>query len=507
MAYTEITNRRTRTATHWLDSLTGQSLFETCLGTRLYYGGGLANTVDMRPRYVSNTFMDGWYADSNDYHFGIGKFASLGEDDGWIGFGGREGSNYQFQRLVDFGYMHIPSEGAKAFTSKAGSLDYNRGNLQLGGSRDQFIELLTGQQVHVLSHYEWSGVLDRVDLRFQTEGGKLKTLAAVSPSKRDELLNDPPPIGQQDRSGVYALFELESSGGSTHFYKNGGLLSGDYDDEDGIIEQRTLQGEFISRMKRDTAFVKHVENNSPKTTFVPLVKRFFTQGNKRYLAVGMTWADFVNLPAGEVVFDPTFDTQPAEAAANDTYINANAPTVNYDTDFNLKTGQGNTGEFYRTLLKFDCSSIPAGSTVNSAIKKLHYGYADNPASRPHSAYPVIRVWVEAQATWNVYATASNWGTAGCANTTTDRSATAMATWVQPGSFPVNMDITLDNAIVATWCGVANNGMLLRMDSEATTNTKSEWGNARDGTAANRPRLVVDYTEAAAGKPWYAYAQQ
>lgn len=56
----------------------------------------------------------------------------------------------------------------------------------------------------------------------------------------------------------------------------------------------------------------------------------------------------------------------------------------------------------------------------------------------------------------------------------------------------------------TW---TNNGLICIVTS-AQVLTHTALGPSSDGaTPSQRPKLVVDYTEASGGNPWHAYAQQ
>jgi hypothetical protein len=112
----------------------------------------------------------------------------------------------------------------------------------------------------------------------------------------------------------------------------------------------------------------------------------------------------------------------------DSYLQQNAATTVRGGGVAVWFGEGNheSSAARRMLLHFDFSVIPAGATITSATLYLrHYdsSYADN--ARTFHVYRVVRAWVENQATWNEAATGTNWGTAGCGNTTTDYDNTSL----------------------------------------------------------------------------------
>jgi hypothetical protein len=92
--------------------------------------------------------------------------------------------------------------------------------------------------------------------------------------------------------------------------------------------------------------------------------------------------------------------------------------VNYGTSSNIFLGESNQSAY---ILKFDLSGL-AGKTINYAYLKIY----ETMAGYQHQmyAYRLLRTdWSENQATWNIYKTGSNWGTAGSLNASTDYTAT------------------------------------------------------------------------------------
>jgi len=112
VAWNELTNRRTRTAKHYRDNATGQIRYEQQIGTAIHYATGgpdspaLDGIIDMTPVRVNNAIFDGWRTIANDWHYAIGKdIVNHGNEDGWIGFGGRQGQNWFKFRLERAGYL------------------------------------------------------------------------------------------------------------------------------------------------------------------------------------------------------------------------------------------------------------------------------------------------------------------------------------------------------------------------------------------------------------------
>lgn len=92
----------------------------------------------------------------------------------------------------------------------------------------------------------------------------------------------------------------------------------------------------------------------------------------------------------------------------DTNILEGAPDKN-DGRNNDVEGDGDapskTGMDTVILLRWDVSSIPAGSTVESATLRFHL---KNGTKEPYLFYEVKRAWAEREATWKVWASGQGW---------------------------------------------------------------------------------------------------
>jgi len=177
----------------------------------------------------------------------------------------------------------------------------------------------------------------------------------------------------------------------------------------------------------------------------------------------------------------------------DTEMRFLTPNTNYGSGTTSYVGRDKQLNIFELLLLFDVSSVPAGSTVTSAtLGVYHVDMYGSEANFVLSAYRVIRVWTAAAATWNTATTGVAWGTAGCANTTTDRSGTAEYTrTVGYATMGVYLSGTV-TSLVQGWVDgtYTNSGVLLTgsaVDSAGIFNTVDN--------AANKPQLYVAYTEA------------
>lgn len=181
----------------------------------------------------------------------------------------------------------------------------------------------------------------------------------------------------------------------------------------------------------------------------------------------------------------------------DTHIYAYAPTTNYSTQAALSIGYK---QQWASLLRFHLSAIPVGATVTAASLEIYaWGWSGGGAVVTCGSYAIVRSTQLSQATWTEAQAGNPWGTAGCNNITTDRRA------IPESSIIVNSPqrwYTFDlTALVQSWVNgsVANNGVLIRADDPMSTST-FYFAAAEHSVAAERPRLVITYTDGSASTP-------
>lgn len=220
--------------------------------------------------------------------------------------------------------------------------------------------------------------------------------------------------------------------------------------------------------------------------------------NAKLLWESLHWWDmtFANrfVPAWNVGFD-TYTSQPDGTAGMDTYIVSSEPTNNKGAIAELYSGELSGGSgVYRTLIKFDFSSIPASAATESGTLSLWQAsdFANN--ARTHRFYRQKRDWVESQATWNIWKTSNNWSTAGgfhaddCEQTEiASRSMTATETNAEKQW--TNFSTTLLNEMInGTF---TNNGFLLKADTES--DDLYQYKPSDFATAGERPKMVIVYS--------------
>lgn len=190
---------------------------------------------------------------------------------------------------------------------------------------------------------------------------------------------------------------------------------------------------------------------------------------------------------------PTLTLQPGPVDGQDNTLWSSNPT--YNDNFADMTFANYTSR-KRAVVKFSLAALPAGAVVTSATLSLYY-FQNLIGAITLSTYVhrLTKAWAEATSNWNVADTGDPWATAGG-----DYDAVADAG-------PVSIDTTAGEwidynitALVQEWvAGTANHGVIFLTDSTGGVNNQRKVYSSdylTDGTL--RPKLVIEYTEPAAG---------
>ena len=190
------------------------------------------------------------------------------------------------------------------------------------------------------------------------------------------------------------------------------------------------------------------------------------------------------------------------AGTTDTYISQSAPTSNFGSSAELTiVGDygGGSGNDLASLLKWDISSIPPGSLVDSAQITLD---VFDRTTGAFQLYELKRDWVEAEASWNVFAAGSGWQTSG-AQGPLDRGplllgaispATTRSFHISLGSHDISLNAN-GRALVQSWINdLATNHGIILVSSSSTSGDVLGVRSSEYGTAAQRPKLTVTYIQ-------------
>lgn len=192
----------------------------------------------------------------------------------------------------------------------------------------------------------------------------------------------------------------------------------------------------------------------------------------------------------------------------DTFINSGQPGNNAGATGWFDAGRDGSGGVRRGLLRFDLSSIPAGSTVTSATLQLTVVKVpgNGPVNSTFDLFRLLASWREGTKTGN------NGAAATTGETTWNARMLGTATWTTPGArsdaaatASASTAVTSTDNAKYSWSGSdltadvqfwvndssQNFGWLLT--SRAETSSRSVRGFASREDAANAGKLVIGYT--------------
>ena len=204
-----------------------------------------------------------------------------------------------------------------------------------------------------------------------------------------------------------------------------------------------------------------------------------------------------------IKIDPTLTVQGSGA---DCHVYQALPTTNLSTETAVAL-YNYAGYVQRTIIKMSLSSLPAGSSISSSTLSLYYYVytGTNPNGKPITVYKVRRAdWVEAEATWNIYKTGSNWGTAGCANTSTDIDTSKTTSANYPASYGW---IAFDVKGITEDAQSNSLDFNVRLSQELTNVVTRFYSKEYAGDTSLRLKLVIEYTEATGSLPPFMHYYQ
>jgi hypothetical protein len=184
-----------------------------------------------------------------------------------------------------------------------------------------------------------------------------------------------------------------------------------------------------------------------------------------------------------VVIDPTIKIEPTSNSGQDSQIWSDTPDRNDGAAYQLSVGTDNSG-IARSLVKFDMSVVPAGTSLTSAKLRMYYDNELYTAVNDVTmeARRVTSAWAENTVTWNNSSTA--FGEAGL--TTSVKRANISQVWSE-------WDV---RDIAQSWVsGTANNGLMVKATDEALNRGGAVYHGAEfvyNGDTATFPKLLLTY---------------
>jgi hypothetical protein len=171
---------------------------------------------------------------------------------------------------------------------------------------------------------------------------------------------------------------------------------------------------------------------------------------------------------------------------DDATIRQANPTTNYGAATTCEAdGDDGNGVDKSCVLRWNVSSIPSGSTIQSASITVR---VTDGTGNTYGFYSVLRAWTESQVTWQNAASSSPWATAGALGGS-DRGAAVGTITGATGSRTVTLNAT-GVSLVQSWVnGGTNGGIILA----STSNTDGiDLASSENGTVSDRPTLTVTY---------------
>lgn len=182
------------------------------------------------------------------------------------------------------------------------------------------------------------------------------------------------------------------------------------------------------------------------------------------------------------------------AGCDDNAIVEGSPTTNNEPNISMEVSKYAASDHQHTLIRFTgLSGITGPVTVSSATLYLYLTNVSN-TNQTIAVRRVLRNWVPAQATWNIWSTSNNWTTAGALGAGTDRVSTATATSGAIGTSGSYKAITGLAADVEGWINgtFSNYGWHLERADGANDESFMIFDSS-DGSDGQKPYLEVNYT--------------
>ena len=176
------------------------------------------------------------------------------------------------------------------------------------------------------------------------------------------------------------------------------------------------------------------------------------------------------------------------SGTRDTKLIAGSSTTNYGSAAELEM---DGSPDMSGLLMWDLTSIPAGSNISSVDFTM---YVTSATDDEYELYPLLRPWVENEATWNQYANGQNWATAG-ASGAADRGNTVLGsiTVASKGLYTMSLN-SAGIAQVQAWVNdpASNFGFIIQDYEDARDGL--DFSSSEHSDVARRPALIVTYVE-------------
>jgi hypothetical protein len=186
----------------------------------------------------------------------------------------------------------------------------------------------------------------------------------------------------------------------------------------------------------------------------------------------------------------------------DTFLDSAQATTNFSGNTDISISKYDTGSHGHGIVKVTgLSNITGPVTVNEARLCGSIEYLSISAGYTVTARRLLRNTNVSQATWNVYSTGNNWGTAGGLSDGVDRVGTASGTFVAAGTEAYQDEVCITGLAqdVEDWINGTNPNYGWHLERTDGVDDNEFFGlTSSDGDDGFRPYLYVDYTAGGGG---------
>jgi hypothetical protein len=190
----------------------------------------------------------------------------------------------------------------------------------------------------------------------------------------------------------------------------------------------------------------------------------------------------------------------------DTFISEGSATTNYGTANYMEVNKYQAAGWNMGLVKATgIASLPPTAVISAVSLHVRVNATDlADGTYVISAKRLLRNWVTAQATWNIWATASNWTTAGAQGNGSDREATATFASagldLTTGYKTLTGNATAVSDVQAMLAGSMSNFGWMLEKTDAANDFAFRNLDSSDAADGIRPYLTVVYELGGAGSP-------
>ncbi len=172
---------------------------------------------------------------------------------------------------------------------------------------------------------------------------------------------------------------------------------------------------------------------------------------------------------------------------NDTYIREDSGS-NYGTETTLRLGKIVSGLEYRSLIKFNVSSISSENTIVTSNLQVYVESSSGDANRTINAYRLISDWQEIQANWSHRTTGNLWDSIGGDYL---QELDSVYFENESGNY-YNFSIT---TATRGWVnGTYENYGIIIFSNDSEAGNLTYLSSSNSATASQRPKIIIDYTE-------------